>query len=153
MKVWPQTAEKLRAIAAATGVPIVRLLDKWADRELARLGDLDGRVVGVPLPEPPIMGIPADRDAVRVMLVGVINELCFAAEPVGDTMTIPLEVWNAEIIPLFAGEAAEPAEGAFSNYLTMVQMHTLEALANDARRDNDIERLHLILSEIERRNR
>lgn len=37
MKVWPQTAEKLRAIAAATGVPMVRLLDKWADRELARL--------------------------------------------------------------------------------------------------------------------
>jgi len=42
----------------------------------------------------------------RDRLLNTIRELCFSAEPMGDVMTIPREVWDAEISPLAKREDA-----------------------------------------------
>ena len=44
LKVWPETANKLRMLHAYTGKPIVQIIDDWASEELERFKRVEAMV-------------------------------------------------------------------------------------------------------------
>lgn len=125
IKIWPKTLARLRELAEAYDEPMVRLLNRLVSKEVL------------------------ERSAAAEQWAE-IRESTAAATVAGPVASALVD--DDVLLPSQTPEAVTASGHAvFADYLTMVQMETLQALADDARHYGSQRQLQLILSEMEKR--